>query len=77
VPRSATGTEARPIPHGGRRLGYPRPMRTVVIGGTLFMNRAIVGRLAASGHDVSVLHLGSDVPAASPASRNREARTLR
>jgi len=31
-------------------------MRILVIGGTLFMGRAIVARLIARGHDVSVLH---------------------
>jgi nucleoside-diphosphate-sugar epimerase len=33
-------------------------MRTLVIGGTQFMGRAIVERLAARGHDVAVLHRG-------------------
>lgn len=31
-------------------------MRTLVIGGTLFIGRAIVQQLAARGHDVTVLH---------------------
>jgi 2'-hydroxyisoflavone reductase len=31
-------------------------MRTLVIGGTLFIGREIVGALARRGHDVTVLH---------------------
>jgi nucleoside-diphosphate-sugar epimerase len=46
-----------------------RAMRTLVIGGTLFMGRAIVARLVARGHDVSVLHR-RDTHDLGPAVRN-------
>lgn len=38
--------------------GIIRCMRTLVIGGTAFIGRAIVGRLVERGHDVAVLHRG-------------------
>jgi 2'-hydroxyisoflavone reductase len=43
----------------GRAI-YDRRMRTLVIGGTLFIGREIVRRLATRGYDVTVLHRRDD-----------------
>jgi nucleoside-diphosphate-sugar epimerase len=41
---------------GKEKKRYDAHVRILVIGGTLFIGRAIVERLAARGHDVTVLH---------------------
>lgn len=37
-------------------------MRVVVIGGTVFIGRAIVAELASAGHDVAIVHRGNNEP---------------
>ena len=41
-------------------------MRTLVIGGTRFLGRAVVERLLANGHEVTLLNRGESGPALFP-----------
>ena len=41
-------------------------MRTIVLGGTRFIGRAVVGELVEAGHDVLIVHRGEHEPAGLP-----------